>query len=182
MKKIFLLISILILHSCTTKDKYDINRYHTLADQDEVLTSIIAYLFAPPPYVSKQDRLKSEHRPYYSGLTPKFKMLQYYISPDDTHYFYLIRPSSIASEKRGVAGHFKMNKNFSLSEFKEEFVTRVMTEEDLKEKAAFLFDEMVKGNLQKYIGMKDYIQWPNEISYYDTVHYEWTIKPDSIQN
>jgi hypothetical protein len=57
-----------------------------------------------------------------------------------------------------------------------------MTEEDLKEKAAFLFDEMVKGNLQKYIGMKDYIQWPNEISYYDTVHYEWTIKPDSIQN
>ena len=181
MKKINILILLFIFISCNTRDKYDVNRYFNLADQDEILISIIAHIFTPPTYVSKQDRLKPEHRPHYAELAPKFKIIKYYISDEGTHYFYLIRPSSIASERRGAAGHFKLKKDYQLSEFKEEFVTTVMSEEDLKSKAAFLFDEMVKGNLDKFIGMKAYIQWPNEISEYDTINHEWKLKPGAVK-
>ena len=87
-----------------------------------------------------------------------------------------MRPSSIASEHRGVAGHFKMRKNFLLKDFKEEFVTTIMPEADLKGKAAFLFDELVQGNLNTYIKMNTYVQWPNEGSQYDTIAYEWKLK------
>ncbi len=177
----FLLFA-LVAVACSSKKQYDFGGYHTLQEQNQIMTSIIAHIFTPPVYVSKEDRLKPEHRNYYSTLTPKFKMIKYYVSEDGTQFFYLTRPSSIASERRAVAGHFRIKPNYELSDFREEFVTTVMTEEDLTTKSSFLFDEMVNGNLSKYIGMKAYIQWPNDISTYDTVLHEWKIKPGALGN
>ena len=73
-----------------------------------------------------------------------------------------------------------MNKKFQLTDFREEFVTTVMSEQDLKTKTNFLFDEMVKGNINKYIGMKDYVQWPGGIYLYDTAIYEWKLKSEAV--
>lgn len=181
MKKLtFLLFAWLLLTQCVSKKKDDFGSYYNLKEQDEILTSIVAHLFTPPPYVSKEDRLKKEHRLYYNGLTGRFKMIKYHVDEKGTHYFYLIRPASIASEKRAVGGSFTLGPDYELKHFREAFVTTVMTEEDLKTKAAFLFDEMVKGNLDRYLGMKDYIQWPNDISQYDTTAYEWKLKPGAL--
>jgi hypothetical protein len=176
-KSIISLFLFALAVSCSPKNKYDINAYYTLKDQDAILTSIISYVFSAPLYTKMEDRFRPPHRAYYSSLTSKFKIVNYYIAKDSTHFFYVIRPSSIASERRAVGGHYKMDKNFNLTNFKEEFVTTVKPEKELIEKCAFLFDEMVKGNIEKYTPLKSYVQWPNDASYYDTVSYEWKLKP-----
>src|SRR5207245_2883580 len=115
---------------------------------------------------------------FYNFSSAKFSIDKYYVAPDGTHYFYVIRPAPRTTEKRGVGGYFKLNDNYQLTGFREVFVTQIMTEDDIKTKCAFLFDEMVKGNINKYLDMGSYIQWPNKISQYDTVAYEWKMAPD----
>ena len=181
MRKISSILLIVVVFACNTKDKYDINKYYSLKEQDAILTSIISYIYTAPLYTRMEDRFDSKYRQHYSSLSSKFKIVRYYVANDSTHYFYLLRPSSIASERRAVAGHFKLEKDFSLKDFKEEFVTTVMSESDLTGKAIFLFDEMVNGKITDYLGMETYIQWPNKISYYDTLTYEWKLIPGSIE-
>jgi hypothetical protein len=180
MKNKILFLLIILLASCTSKDKYDPSTYYSLKEQDQILTSIITHIFMAPPYTEMKDRFKEKHRAFYSSQTRKFKILKYHVAPDSTHYFYLSRPSSVASETRGVAGHFKLSSDYKLENFKEEFVTIVMTEAELI-KASFLFEEMVKGNLSNYLGMKGYIQWPNEASSYDSISHEWQLKPEVVK-
>lgn len=108
-----------------------------------------------------------------------FSLMKLYIADDGTHYFYVLRPGYGPQEKRAVGGHFKIkNKNqFELMDFREEFVTTLKSEVDLKTTAAFLFDDMVKGNLGPDLKMESYIQWPNAITVYDTATYSWKLKP-----
>jgi len=177
MKNILFGILLLSVLGCSNKDKYDVSRYYNLKEEDEVLASIVTYLFDAPPYTSMKDRFESKHVNYYSNVAARFSIEKYYIAKDGTHYFYVIRPASTPKEKRAVGGHFKI-KDSQLTDFREEFVTPVLPEADVKGRCAFLFDEMVKGNLAKYKEMKSYIQWPNPISYYDTITYEWKLNPD----
>ena len=71
-----------------------------------------------------------------------------------------------------------MKNDFQLTDFIEVFVTSILSEADVRGRSVFLFDEMVKGDIKKYFEMESYIQWPNPVSYYDTVTYEWKLKPD----
>ncbi len=166
------------LIGCSSKDKYDVSRYYDAPEQDKVLASIIVFVFDAPPLTLMKDRFRPEHINYYSSLTSRFSIEKYFIADDGTHYFYLVRPAPNPKEKRGVGGHFKMKNDFQLIEFREEFVTPILPTEDVKGRCAFLFDEMVKRNLAKYLTMESYVQWPNPVSYYDTLTYEWKLKPE----
>jgi hypothetical protein len=176
---LFVLLSVFAL-GCSTKSKYDVARYHDLAEQASVLTSIITFIFTAPPYTSMEDRFKAEHRKFYTALTPKFSIQQYFVADDGRHFFYVIRPSPKVDEKRGVGGYFKMDDHFRLTGFREVFVTPIMPEDKVKTQCAFLFDEMVKGDVEKYLTMETYVQWPNSISYYDTTTYEWKMIPEKV--
>lgn len=168
---------LLALAGCAGKPNYDVNAYYDLKEQDEILAGIVAHIFTPPLYVKKEDRLKPEHRQYYLSITGKFKISQYFVAKNGIHYFYVVRPAP-GKDKRGVGGHFRLGEDFTLSEFREEFVTPALPEEEVTGRCAFLFDEMVKGDLQKYLTMESFVQWPNKISYYDTTACEWKLKPD----
>ncbi len=176
MKNLILGLTFLLLN-CSSKDKYDVSRYHDAKEQDEMLTSIITYIFDAPPLTSMEDRFKPEHRNYYSNLASRFSIEKYFITEDGTHYFYVIRPAPSRLEKRGVGGHFRVTDDFLLTDFREIFVTPILPEADVKGRCAFLFDEMVKGTLGQYLAMESYMQWPNPVSYYDTITYEWKRKP-----
>jgi hypothetical protein len=180
MNRVFAFIPILMILGCSMKDKYDVARYHNLMEQDSVLTSIITYLYAPPVYTSVKDRFRPEHRNFYSSLTGKFSILKYYVAKNGTNYFYLLRPAAKMGDKRGVGGYFRMNDHFQLFGFREVFVTPILPEDELKNRCAFLFDEMVKGNIVSYLKMPTYVQWPNEVSTYDTTIYEWRLVTDSL--
>ncbi|HRI78597.1 MAG TPA: hypothetical protein PLR06_03600 [Cyclobacteriaceae bacterium] len=175
MRKV-LVIVLCMLTGCTTRKPYSPAEYLKPAEQNEVLTSIIAYIFVAPTYVKMEERFKPDHRPYYSSLTSRFSLEKYFIAEDGTHYFYIIRPGPSESEKRGVGGHFKMGDQYQLSNFREEFVTPLLPEADVKGRCSFLFEEMISNHLDQYLKMETYIQWPNAISYYDTITYEWKLK------
>jgi hypothetical protein len=180
MKYVILIASLVILASCKSKDKYDVARYYDLHQQDSLLTSMVTYLFVAPPYTAMKDRFKPEHYEFYSKANQKFSILRYYKAEDGTHYFYIMRPSSKVNEKRGVGGYFKMDKNFKLKGFREVFVTPILPEAEVKGRCAFLFEEMINHNIEKYLPMEMYIQWPNKISYYDTATYEWKAIPGAL--
>ncbi len=176
--KYIMLSIIILLTSCTGKKSYDTTDYYDLKEQDELLTQIATYLMDAPVGAKMTNRFDDKYASHYSLQASKFSLVKYFITDDGTHYFYIVRPASKIGEHRGVGGHFKMKDKFQLSDFREEFVTPVMSIEDIKGKSAFLFDEMVKGNLEKYLEMESYVQWPNPITYYDTLTYEWKLKPD----
>ena len=181
MEKRMIIFFAVLLFSCSSKDTYDIARYYDVPEQDKVLTGIITYIFDAPPLTPMKDRFKEQHRNYYSFLSSRFTILKYFISDDGTHYFYIVRPAPSPKEKRGVGGHFKMDDNFQITDFREVFVTPILPDEDVKGRCAFLFDEMVKGSVDKFLTMESYVQWPNAASYYDTLTYEWKLKPEFDQ-
>src|SRR5262245_47771028 len=107
-KLIFALFCIPVLASCDQRDKYDVNKYYDLNDQDKIATSIVTYIYTAPPYTKMEDRFKPQHRPYYSSISGKFRIVKYFITEDGRHYFYLVRPA-YGLDKRGVGGHFRLN-------------------------------------------------------------------------
>lgn len=178
MKRFLVVLAVVTLASCHSGNPYDIGYYFTAPDQDKILTGIVTYVFDAPPYTKMSDRFKPEHRGYYSSINNRFHIERYFVAEDGTHYFYLLRPAPKQGENRGVGGHFRLDEDFNISEFREEFVTPILPEAEVKGRCAFLFDEMIQGNLEKYLAMESYVQWPNPISYYDTITYEWKMKPE----
>ncbi|MBS1977046.1 MAG: hypothetical protein JST46_06725 [Bacteroidetes bacterium] len=176
MKNWSMLLGVLLVISCSQKEKYDVSRYYNPKEQDKILTNIVTYIFSAPPYTKMADRFQPQHKTYYSSINFKFQIEKYFISDEGIHYFYVIRPAP-GTDKRGVGGHFRMDKDFNISEFREEFVTPALPESEVKGRCAFMFDEMIKHNLGQYLKMESFVQWPNPISYYDTVTYEWKMKP-----
>lgn len=178
MKLVFIILAfVTVLLSCTPKDPYSVSRYYTKQEADSVTASILNYVFIAPPYTLMKDRFEPKHRQFYASQCFKFSLERYFVADDGTHYFYLVRPASRVGEARGVGGYFKMHDPYKLTGFREAFVTPELPTGDVTGRCSFLFDEMVKGDLPKYLSMKSYIQWPNEVSIYDTTAYEWVLKP-----
>jgi hypothetical protein len=162
---------------CQPKDPYDVSKYYSLSEQERVLAAIVTYILDAPPLTKMQDRFNEKHHGYYAAAAATFQIDKYFISKEGLHYFYVIRPTPNPAEKRGVGGHFRMNGDFRVSDFREEFVTPILPEAEVKGRCGFLFDEMVKGTLSQYLEMPSYVQWPNAITYYDSSTYEWKLKP-----
>ncbi|MBA4057721.1 MAG: hypothetical protein C0490_23605, partial [Marivirga sp.] len=68
--------------------------------------------------------------------------------------------------------------NGKIVSFEEVFNTPVASLTDLQKRGKELFIRMIKrGNVDDYLLHPDYIEWPNEGTYYDTIRHEWLAKP-----
>lgn len=181
MSKIWIIALCIALVSCETKEKYDPSVYYDKNEQKEILTSIVTYIFDAPPYTSMVDRFKDAHREFYKEASVRFSLEKYFIK-DEMHYFFVLRPTARQNEMRGVGGHYKMNKDHKVSNFREVFVTPIMVTGDAVTKGTFLFDKMVSGEEKEFLKMKSYVQWPNEASLYDTTTYEWVLNKKVIDS
>jgi hypothetical protein len=179
MKKSILIFSLcgLLLFSC--KDKYEVKSYYSQSQQDTVLADIITYIYNRPTYADWQSRFDPRYRKYYVSHIKDFQFQHYFVNGDNTHYFYLIRPArGPQGNIRGVGGSFKLDREGKISSFREIFNTPIDTQEQLIAKGAELFKWMtIHGNVNDYLKNPDYIEWPNQMTYYDTIQYEWLVKP-----
>lgn len=179
-KYIYLILIIFSILSCTNKSD-ETSKYFSKSERDTLLTNIITYVYVKAPYASNTTRFEPQFRSYYVKSLPKFSIQNYFITPDSTHYFFLTRPVGNSPKyRRGVLGKFKLKKTAVASgslmptDFEEIINTPHLEEKVAIERGKFLFQELVKtGNLNKYLAMKHYIEWPDERLMYDKKINEW---------
>lgn len=142
------------------------------------MTDIVTYLFSKPETADWQTRFNSSYRKYYLKQLKNFHFEKYFVDDKGVHYFYIIRPAMSAEGKiRGVGGYFKLNNEGKIISFKEEFNTPVGSITDLRKKGNELFNWMVrKGNVNDYLKNPDFVEWPNKLTYYDTIRHEWVLR------
>ncbi len=179
-KSVFLLLIPLFSFSCQSNSN-KISKYFNESERDTLLTNIITYIYVKPTYASNATRFQTQFRKYYVESLPKFSLENYYIAPDSTHYFFLIRPvGNTLKYRRGVLGKFKLKQatvaagSLIPTDFEEIINTPHLEEALVKERGKFLFKELIKtGNLNKYLAMKHYIEWPDSTLVYDKKTNEW---------
>lgn len=181
MKKV-VLVSLLaaVLFSCQS-NKYDVSNYFSDSQQDTLLTNIITYVFTKAPNATNETRFDAQYRQFYVKNLPNFRIEKYYQTPDGWNYFFMIRPVGNSPKyKRGVLGKFRLKKatadtNSLMPEVFEEVAnTPHLEEKILIERGNFLFQELIKkGNLDNYLAMKHYIEWPDATLVYDKKLNEW---------
>jgi hypothetical protein len=184
--KILLLLISVVMFACQNNTN-KVGKYYSNAERDTLLTNIITYIYVKPAYASNATRFQAQFRKYYVQSLPKFSIENYFIAPDSTHYFFLIRPvGNTLKYRRGVLGKFKLKNSTVASsslmptDFEEIVNTPHLKDALVKERGAFLFKELIKkGNLDKYLGMKDYIEWPDSMLVYDRNINEWVGRKQS---
>jgi len=175
----FLVFVLGLIFSCDKKDKHSVDRYFSPAERDTLLVDMITYIYIRPPYSSSETRFNKEFRKYYVQNLNKFRFEKYYQTDDGTHYFYLIRPArSVKSNIRGVGGVFKLDDQNRIVMFKEIFNTPPADLKELRDRGDRLFNELIRtGNVDGYMHHPDFIEWPDERTYYDTLKHEWLAVP-----
>lgn len=139
------------------------------------------YIAKPPEGLTKLERFYKGYDPYYREQQSRHRMDGYYID-GETHYFVISRPAPSIHEKRvATGGRMKFDKEYNLIEYEEVFRTWKMKDADLKKKSLMLFDLMVKGESlekyqTKYTTPEEYIEFPDDVNYYDKTEREWKQK------
>ena len=174
MKKYSALCCLLVGLACQPSNPYQASQYFSEKERDTLLTNIITYVYAKAPGATNDTRFQSQYRKFYVTMLPSFYLENYYIAPDSTHYFFMIRPvGNHPTQRRGVLGKFKL-KSLMPVEFEEIANTPRLEEEVLRQRGHYLFKELIKnGNLNPQLSMKHYIEWPDSTLRYDKQKNEW---------
>ncbi len=181
MKKIIVLFSFSLLAfiSCNRSDKYELKAYLSDKEKDSVLVALVPY-FAEIPYEVKSetenDAIKKIN---YERVFFNWSLEKYYKAEDSMYYFMIweIAPSIQAKEKIAIGGRYQLDKQKKVINFEEIFNTPKMLPEALKEKTSVLFEEMIskKGDMSKYIGNAEMIEFPDAHVCYDKKVGKWKV-------
>ena len=173
---LFFLLVVLI-QGCNKK--HNPTNYFSDTELDSLKVQMITYIFQAPEGANWQTRFEEKYKPYYVSSLPKFTLERLYKSESGKYYFYMLRPArSSQGSQRGVGGSFYLNKDNRIYSFKEIFNTPVGSVEELQKKGDELFAWIINHNNVNDIMLNaDLIEWPTQWSYYDTVRYEWVVKP-----
>lgn len=178
MKHTFLLLFIVsFLTACHSKNN-KVSEYFSAQEQDSLLTNIITYISSPAPQANNTTKFQSQFRGYYLKALPNFSIENYYQANDGWNYIFLTRPvGGSPTFRRGVLAKFKLQEgSFMPQAFEEIINTPHLKEEIVKERGGFLFKMLIKeGNIDKYLPMKQYIEWPDDHLKYNKNTHEWVI-------
>lgn len=167
-------LSAQVLSGCK-KDPYQAETYFSKAEQDTVLATIITYTSQYARGATNATRFDPKFRQEYVGRLPQYKLVNYFIAPDSTHYFFITRPVGSGMFRRGVGGKYKLGPNHQFTQYEELWCTPHFKDEAIVlERGDFLFKAMTKeGNIDKYLTMKMYVEWPDSTLVYDKKIHEW---------
>ncbi len=172
---------ILFAAACQSAPDYKPDSYLDPKKKDEVLDRIIRYAGALPKKTPDSARFDEKHDAYYRELASKHRLTHYYVSGDGEHFFLLTRPAaSLVKKFVATGGRMRFNAADSLIEYEEVFRTWRLTPDTLARRSELLFDKMVKGeSLEPYLtrnsGGVEYIEFPDERTWYDKASRNWKI-------
>jgi hypothetical protein len=180
MKKLSLVILLQsFLFSCNPKDQFKADDRFSPSERDSLLADMITFVYTLPSNATPEARFDKKFRPYYVSQLRKFRFDKYHDAANGLGYFYLIRPArSAEGSLRGVGGKIRLDEHQKIISFEEIFNTPPSDLNTLRERGERLFKEMIKkGNVNDYLSHPDYIEWPDDKTFYDTVMHQWTSKP-----
>ncbi len=163
-----------LLISCN-KQKDDPSTYFTQQQLDSLTINMITCVYNNAPGATDATKWKSQYRSYYSQYLSSFRLEKYEKAANGWSYYFLIRPVGGSKFRRGVIGKFKIKAGSLMpTSFEETVNTPHLDEELVKERGTFLFKELLKNdNLNKYLAMKHYVEWPDNRLVYDKIKYKW---------
>lgn len=176
----FVLLLILQL-SCTDSKKYEVETYLDPLEKEEQLWKIIRYIAKAPEGLLYEEKFYPGYDSFYRHQMTRHRFEAYYRS-DDEHFFLVSRPAPSLVEKRvATGGRMKFDESGKLIEIEEVFRTWKMVPDTLKRRSMLLFEKMVKGeDLSAYLTKNsngvDYIEFPDDLNYYDKAGKRWRQK------
>ena len=187
MEKLAIVLLITIVSCATPGDKYDPSKYLSNEERKDALSGVVTYIFSAPPYTAMKDRFKPEHKHYYDSMSQRlFSLDRFYVDNNKRRYYLVIRPGNEPNQKRAAGGYYDLDGDSTFTNFRETFVTPLLSDSVARGRGRFLFDQMVKHKLGPYLKMASYVQWPNPVSYYDSTNFEWkmdvTLQQDTVKS
>jgi hypothetical protein len=182
MKHLNWILIAFIIVACNGKaNKYEPNTHLDLRQQSEVMNKIIRYVAKLPRRTSDSLRMLDKYDSHYEEQIAKHQLMAYYIAKNGEHFFLVTRRAPSIHEKLvATGGKMRFDKFGELISYEEVFRTWKLFENELNERAPYLFDLMVKGeDLTPYYTATsgfNYIEFPDENVYYDTESRTWKSK------
>jgi hypothetical protein len=178
MKKIFFIfLLVTIAFSCTKST--GILAYFSEKESQELLVNIATFVFSKAPMATNQTKFNAEFKKYYTEKAKGIHIEKIEQLEDSSYAFFLVRKvGSLIEFKRGVIGKFKLKEGSMMPlEFEEIVNTPHLKEHEVIERGSFLFRKYVENkNLNEFLAMKQYIEWPDSTLNYDKKNNEW-VKP-----
>ena len=142
---------------------------------------IIRYIGRAPEGLTFEERF---YKPYDSAYQEQAKVHKFdaYFIKGKTHYFLVSRRAPSLVDKRvSTGGKFMLGDDNKVVEYEEVFRTWKMVPDTLAKREMVLFDKFVRGeSLQpyetKYSNGVEYIEFPDDNTYFDKVTKQWKTK------
>ena len=170
----FLAIASALFVSCQSSD--GTARYLSPAQRDTLLLNIVTYTSQYARGADNATRFEPRFRAEYASRLKQYQLENYEVTPDSTHYFFIVRPVGGGYYKRGVGGKFTLKNGSLMPQNYEELWCSPHFKSDsvIKARGNYVFSEMVKkGNVDHLLQMKHYIEWPDSMLVYDKKRHEW---------
>jgi hypothetical protein len=175
-----IIFAVALLVSCGKSIKPE--AYFSKSELDTLLVDIAPYVNKNQKKFSFEEKFSAKSRPYYAALAKSQSAAIKYVFPTDSVYYFLTVQKDLTSlfeHYKAIGGYFKMDEH-GQKDFNFLFYSPRFTKEEIDTKATELFQEMTEsGSLNKYLGNRDYIQWPNEDVFYDAALRTWTLSESS---
>lgn len=178
MKKLTFLLLLVLTFSCVQKKSHQPIDHLSAQEEDKFMGSVIRYISDLPKGANHDTKFSKEHDEHYQEQQSRHRLEGYFPSKENTIYFLISRAAPSLVEKRvAIGGKLKLAPDGTIAEYEEVFRTWKMKPEILKQRAEFLFDQMVKGeNLDRYQPNKtseEWIEFPDGRVYYDKTSRQW---------
>jgi hypothetical protein len=174
----WLLFIIIIFSACQDKVQYNPEKYLSPEAQQQFLYKISRYTAKLPKRVSHQEKFNAKYDHYFREEIKKYRVQQYYIAADSTHYFLINRPApSLYQKWVAIGGRLRYDQSGNIAAYEEVFRTWKMKEDDLNKKGYTLFETLIEtGNVTAYLPDKtedEWVEFPDARNYFDTASRRW---------
>lgn len=181
--KYFCLFLFILLLSCK-QEQVNCNPdfYLSKKEQDSFKYKIVRYIQRLPKYATEENKFDAQFNDYYKNSLKECNLLFYYKDKKNNIFFAISKIApSIKLKQTATVGKLKLEANGEIPYYEEVFRTWKMEPKELVAKTKMLFTKLINNEdlsdfYTKNSNPEFYIEFPDDMNYYDSESREWKIK------
>jgi len=147
------------------------------SEHDALLDKLAPYVVKKPDAFAYENRFDVANKPFYRNFIELTKAELTYYKKADTGTFFSFTYRDLTSLKehyRALGGYYRMNETDSIIFLNLLYHTPRFTAQEMLQKDKMLFESMIeKGNVDRFLGNKNFIDTPNKDFHYNTKLNRW---------